>query len=799
MKTLRIHALESANLVSKAGCERLVGMLKTHTEAHQVVVLAPLSDSTLELSSLLHLAEARDEKLWSVQEQRFKAWTGVIEDLLPIALGSKVMERIKADFSDIEDLLRSVWIVGEVSDGVERHTARLADSWVADLVCHWSLGNEIDAQISEYDAVSRALVEKHQVLYVYGNLPQGEATNPHRLRSEYAASKLGGILGASGVTFWNNTSLLKSADDREVPSARVIRELSYAEASELSFFGFPIIDPQALLPAIKEEISVVLRYWDDVEDLGSIVSKEGNGEEADRVKGFSIMHNVALINVEGSGMSGVVGTASRLFSAMRRAGISVTLISQASSEYSICFAVPQDQMEAAKSTARNEFAREMDQKLIQSIEAENNLAILAAVGKRMTGQAGIAGKFFSSLGRAGVNVIAIAQGSSETNISAVIKSEDSKKALRALHARFFLSKQALSVGLIGPGSIGSTLLAQIASESERLKTQFGLDIHIRGIANSRQMLLDRDGIDPEKWQERFARETVPLDLDRFVRHIGATYFPHSLIIDCTSSSELALQYNDWMERGIHVITPNKRAGTASMEYYRSLFKTALRTGRRFLYETTVGAALPVIGTLQDLVQTGDRIHRIEGVVSGTLAWLFSTYDGSVPFSTLVRQAKEMGYTEPDPRDDLSGMDVGRKVVILAREIGWEVEVDTIPIDNLVPQELSSIPLDQFLERLEELDPIMEEQYRKAAAEGKKLRYVGTVDEEGRCSASLKSFDTNHPFVQAGGTDNVICFTTDRYQREQPLVVQGPGAGREVTAGGVFSDILRLGAYLGARL
>lgn len=798
MKAVRIHALESATVVSKAGCDRFVRLIRSYDETHQVVVLSPLKEPSLELGSLLNLAKMRDERLWSVQEERFKAWGVVIETLLPISLTSKVMERIKNGFSDMEDLLRSVWLVEEVSGGVQRHTERLATSWVADLVCHWALSHEIDAQIADWAHVTESLVHNHQLLFVYGDLPQGEATTVKTVRSEYAASALAAKLEADGVTFWNTTSLLKSADEREVPSARVIRSLSYAEASELSFFGSPIIDPQALLPAIRKEIDVQLRYWGDEKDPGSIVSRDGNGSDGDRVKGFSIIHDMALINVEGSGMSGVVGTASRLFSAMRRAGISVTLISQASSEYSICFAVPQSQMDTARQTACDEFARELDEKLIQSIEAQRNLAILAAVGKRMTGQAGIAGKFFSSLGRAGVNVIAIAQGSSETNISAVIRSEDSKRALRALHARFFLSKQALSVGLIGPGSIGSTLLSQIASESERLKSQFGLDIHIRGIANSKKMLLDRDGIDPSMWRERFDAEATDLDLEQFVRHIGATYFPHSLIIDCTTSSDLALMYNRWLERGIHVITPNKKAGTASMEYYNSLFETALRTGRRFLYETTVGAALPVIGTLQDLVQTGDRIHRIEGIVSGTLAWLFSTYDATVPFSTLVRQAKEMGYTEPDPRDDLSGMDVGRKVVILAREIGHTVEVDDIPIDSLVPEDLQHVSLEEFMSRLDELDPIMEQHYLRAKAEGKTLRYVGTVDEEGRCSAALGSFASSHPFAQAGGTDNVICFITDRY-RTQPLVVQGPGAGREVTAGGVFSDILRLAAYLGARL
>ncbi|HKL57270.1 MAG TPA: bifunctional aspartate kinase/homoserine dehydrogenase I, partial [Sphaerochaeta sp.] len=605
-------------------------------------------------------------------------------------------------------------------------------------------------------------------------------------------------LQAGGVTFWNNLSLLRNADISEVPSSLVIPSLSYSEATELSFFGAPIVHPQALLPAMNASIDVHLRWWGDSKAKGSIISSSGNNGSSNKVKGFSTIRDIALINVEGAGMSGVVGIAGRLFSAMRKASISVILISQASSEYSICFAVPQSQMELACQTAKEAFAHELQDRLIHSIEAEGECAILAAVGEQMTGQAGVAGKFFSSLGKARVNVIAIAQGSSETNISAVIKEHDCKKALRALHARFFLSKQALSVGIFGPGSIGGTLLDQIASETQRLKEQFGLDIHIRGIANSTTMVLHQDGIDLASWRESMATEAVPLDIKQFAKHIGATYFPHSLIVDCTTSRDLAQQYVTWLEEGIHVITPNKKAGTEPYAYYESLFETCLRTGRRFLYETTVGAGLPVICTLKDLVQTGDRIHRIEGIVSGTLAWLFNQYDSSVPFSTLVRQAKEMGFTEPDPRDDLSGMDVGRKTVILARELGYKVEVEDIPIQSLVPDHLQELPLGQFLTRLEELDEPIQKLFEQATAKGEKLRYVGTVDKQGCCSAALESFPMTHAFAQATGTDNVICFTTDRYL-EQPLVIKGPGAGRAVTAGGVFSDILRLAAYLGARI
>jgi aspartokinase/homoserine dehydrogenase 1 len=795
---LRVHAVDGSNLVSKEGCEKLVAIYRSYTERYHVFVLSPVNDSQLEIDSLLLLARHHDERLWSMLEKRFSLWTELVDHLLARPAGEKVLQRIKQGFANIEDLLRAVWLVEDISSGSKHYIDMVVGSWVADILCHYFTALGITSTSMDFQKTLLETDLKQDCLFVSGLLPQAEKSNPVEGLSEYAASMLAASLQAKGLTFWNDRALLRNADVLEVPSAKIIRFLSYAEATELSFFGAPLIHPQALLPAIEASIDVQLRYWAENEAEGTVISKHGEENSDNRVKGFSIIHDVALINVEGAGMSGVIGIASRLFSAMREASISVILISQASSEYSICFAVPEKQMQLAVETARAAFAHELKDHLIHSIDGEIACAILAAVGQQMTGQAGVSGKFFSSLGKAGVNVRAIAQGSSETNISVVIKGSDSKKALRALHAGFFLSKQALSVGLFGPGNIGGTLLDQISSETVRLKEQFGLDIHIRGIANSRKMLLDEEGIDLDDWRQRFENEAVDLKMDEFINHIGATYFPHSLLVDCTTSSLLAEKYVDWLERGIHIITPNKKAGTTNYAYYRSIFDTCLKTGRRFLYETTVGAGLPVICTLKDLVQTGDRVHRIEGIVSGTLAWLFNQYDGTVPFSVLVRRAKEMGYTEPDPRDDLSGMDVGRKTVILARELGYEVEVSDIPIESLVPLQLQGASPSDFMARLEEMDEPLLKMFKQSAEKGEKLRYVGCVDEEGHCSASLKSFSAGHPFAQATGTDNVICYTTDRYY-SQPLVIKGPGAGRDVTAGGVFSDILRLAAYLGARI
>ena len=473
------------------------------------------------------------------------------------------------------------------------------------------------------------------------------------------------------------------------------------------------------------------------------------------------------------------------------------LISQASSEYSICFAVPQSEAAAASKTVKKEFQAELSSGDISSVETENDLAILAAVGESMPGRVGVAGKFFSSLAKAGVNIRAIAQGSSERNISAVIRSDESGKALRALHSSFFLSAQTLSVGLFGPGNIGGTLLDQIAAEGDRLRREFDLDIRIRGIATSKKMLLSEEGIDLSRWREELEEHGVVYRDDVFLNHVSASYYPHAVIVDCTSSEERARQYTKLIEQGFHIVTPNKKAGSGPYDEYERLMEASSSTGRKFLYETTVGAGLPVICTLKDLRETGDSVEKVEGMVSGTLCWLLSEYDGTVPFSSLVLKAKELGYTEPDPRDDLSGMDVARKTVILARELGYDTEVSDIAVESLVPDSLKDASKEEFLSRLSEMDDRMKRLYDDASSRGMKLRYVGKV-ENGVCSVSLAEYPLDHPFSQAKGTDNVISFTTQRYHK-QPLVIKGPGAGPEVTAAGVFSDILRLSAYLGSKI
>ena len=798
----RVHAIEGAALSTRREIEKLLKVHAAEKERSQIYVLSPVSSAELNLVSMLDKAELRDEKIWALLEKSRSCWIELSEN----AIGSAdrdVIDAINQGFNEVEDVLRAVSLLSQASDNARRFLLSKTSQFLSLILSASFLSNGIDSEaISVDEALARTSFQKKAV-FVYGDLVipseiMHDASGRIRTEgeSEYTAALIASNLSAP-LTFWNMRSLLYTASIRDVPGAEVISRMSYSEATELSFFGAPIVHPHAFIPAMDKKLPIRLRYWKDPESEGTLVTSESGRLFKGGVKAFSTVRNVSLITIEGGGMAGVPGVSSRLFSALRSEGISVIFISQASSEYSISIALPKDKSVQAEKIIRSEFAVELATKMIEKIETLTDCAILAAVGDDMAGSIGVSGKFFSALARARVNVMAIAQGSGERNISAVIREQDSTKALRALHSVFFLSDQTLSVGLIGPGNIGGTLLDQIAEESERLKRDFDLDIRIRGIATSRKMLLSEDGVDLGTWREQFDKFAVAYNDEIFLSHISASYYPHKAIVDCTSSQDIADRYLEFIEKGFHVITPNKKSLSSSYSYYKELMDASYVTGNKFLYETTVGAGLPIVCTLKDLRETGDTILKVEGMVSGTLAWLFSNYDGSMPFSQLVKNAKDMGYTEPDPRDDLSGMDVARKTVILAREIGYDVEVSDIEIRSLVPENLKTLSKDEFLDRLSEMDDDMLSLLNKAKSEGKCLRYVGKVD-GGKCSVDLELCDLDHPFAQANGTDNVIAFTTKRYFK-QPLVIKGPGAGPEVTAAGVFSDILRLGQYLGSRI
>jgi aspartokinase/homoserine dehydrogenase 1 len=625
---------------------------------------------------------------------------------------------------------------------------------------------------------------------------QGLQTTLGRNGSDYSASIFGALLDAGEIVIWTDVDGVLSADPRLVPEARVIDALSYNEAMELAYFGAKVIHPQTMAPAVEKRIPIWIRNTFAPEKPGTLICESPVSSHA--VKGITSIERIALVNVEGAGMIGVPGTAERLFGALRDEGVSVILISQGSSEHSICFAVPEADSALTERTVRQAFDTELRQGQIQNVDLVSGCSILSVVGDGMAGTPGIAAAVFGALAAAGVNIRAIAQGSSERNISAVIDERQSTRALRSVHARFYLSPHTVSIGLIGPGTVGGVLLEQLASQRERLLRDFHLDLRVRGILTSKRMLLSDTSLTMSDWKAA-ASSGQPADIAAFEEHIHAEHIPHTVILDCSASSTVADQYPRWLGKGIHIATPNKKANSGALDLYTRVVEARRAAGSHYLYEATVGAGLPIIVTLRDLRETGDEIKRIEGIFSGTLAYLFNVWDGTQPFSAVVRDAKAKGFTEPDPRDDLSGMDVARKLVILGREMGLQLELADVALEGLIPPALATCPPEEFMNRLGELDAPMLARLRSAQKSGRVLRYVAALDAASRkASVGLVELERSHPFANINLTDNIVQFVTSRYH-QNPLVVQGPGAGPAVTAGGVFADLLRVCAYLGAKL
>ena len=736
----------------------------------------------------------------------------VIDALVPSDEAEELREALGDDVENIDDLLRAAHLMGTASQTVRDLIAGHGEIWSARLMAavltasgtdavacnardvvvveHGSLGPVVRWDATQQRFNAWRATHDADVLVVTGYVasrPDGVPTTLGRNGSDHSAAIVASLLDAEHLTIWTDVNGVMSADPRYVPDAQRLDRISYKEAMELAYFGASILHPRTLAPTVENDIPITIRNTFEPERPGTQIHLESTDDGV--VKGFSTVDDVALINLEGTGMIGVPGIARRLFDALESANVSVVLISQGSSEHSICFAVPASQAAAARGATEDAFYPELHQGHIQNVEVTAPCSILAVVGDRMSGTPGVAATFFGALGKAGVNVRAIAQGASERNISAVVDGADAQRALRAAHAGFYLSERTLSIGVVGTGNVGAALLDQLATQADRLRSERRVDLRVRGITNSSHMLLDEKRVDLSDWRASLD-EADPADLDAFVDHVQADYYPHAVLVDCTASQHVASRYQDWLERGIHVVTPNKRANTGSWDAYQAL-QAATRGARpSYLYETTAGAGLPIIQTLGNLIKTGDRVHHIEGILSGTLSYLFNAFDDTRPFSEILTQAKEAGFTEPDPRDDLSGMDVARKVVILAREMGLPLELGDVAVDGLVPEPLQEGSVEDFMARLPEHDADMTEIVRSAQEAGEVLRFVGSVNRDGEASVRLRRYPTDHAFARINHTDNIVRFQTDRYHKN-PLIVQGPGAGPEVTAAGVFADLLRL--------
>mmetsp|Transcript_23921 Transcript_23921/g.74812 ORF Transcript_23921/g.74812 Transcript_23921/m.74812 type:complete len:938 (-) Transcript_23921:174-2987(-) len=634
--------------------------------------------------------------------------------------------------------------------------------------------------------------------------PEGVPCTLKRNGSDYSATILGAMFQCSLITIWTDVSGVYSADPRTVLGAVCLEKLSYNEAWELSYFGANVLHPRTTLPAMKFKIPICIRNFFELSSPGTLITdaKEelNNDPKLSRdglVKGFATIDNITLISVEGTGMVGVPGTASGIFSAVRDAGVNVVMISQASSEHSICFAVRSAEEDQAVAAIKLRFAEALAKGGMAKVEKISGCSILAAVGQNMNHRKGVSATLFSALAKANVNIRAIAQGCSEYNITVVVDQVDSAKALQSAHSQFYLSDVSIAVGLVGPGLIGKTLLEQIKQQQKVLQEEYNIDLRITAVCGSKTMVL-KDAISIDDWEETYRGSDTPVDLEAFGKHVNNDYFPNSVIIDCTASDVVADHYESWMKQGIHIVTPNKKLNSGDLERYQRVRELGREMYTHYFSEASVGAGLPIINTLRSIKTAGDKIVKIEGIFSGTLSYIFNTFQPGDNFSDIVKQAKELGFTEPDPRDDLSGTDVARKVVTLAREAGLMLELEDVPVESLVPEPLrDTASVEEYMSRLPDFDGEMSEKMAEAEANGEVLRFVGTVDvASNESSVALKAFPKTHPFATLQGADNIISFTTRRYA-DQPLIVRGPGAGAEVTAQGVFGDILMLAAYLGA--
>jgi aspartokinase/homoserine dehydrogenase 1 len=799
----------------RAACEIILSERKGKRAA---VVVSAMSGVTNALIEAVNLAAAQDDsylqKLQSLEKRHLETIAGL--ELRNPALEDTVV----SDFSAIKEVLRGVWITRLASERIVEFVSGHGELWSAQLL-HAYLESS-GRRVAWLDARDVLVVEPNpntvtvdwetskqklqtwqdsgvesEFLVITGFIASthdGVATTLKRNGSDLSASIFGALLGADSVTIWTDVDGVFSADPRRVPEAVVIPELSYEEAAELAYFGAKVIHPSTMSPAIAQKITVWIKNTFKPDAPGTRISATSPADMP--IKGFAAVEDMVLINVEGTGMIGIPGVAHKIFGALRAVDVSVVMISQASSEHAICFAVPRVHSELAKKTVEQAFVVEIQSGQVQTVDVTDDCCIIAMVGDGMIERLGMAGKFFSALGKAGINVRAIAQGSSERNISAVIEQAEATKALRAIHSAFYLSNQTLSIGVIGTGLIGGTLLRQLQSRIEELKRDRGIDLRVRGIMNSRKMILADRHLALDRWSDELDESSTSADLERFLIHVNADHLPHAVVIDATASAELPAHYESWLARGINIITPNKKSNAGPFPAYRSLRETARKHQRYFLYETNVGAGLPIIQTLRGLVETGDEIIKIEGVLSGTLSYIFNSLDGRRTFSEVVREAHSLGLTEPDPREDLSGVDVARKLIILAREMGLEVEMDAVQVESMVAEDLRGGTVDQYLSELGKYDESIAALLNSARDKGEVMRYVGAIDSDGGLSAQMRSYPLEHPFANLRGSDNIVSFQTARYNT-QPMIVRGPGAGPEVTAAGVFADLLRLASFLGA--
>lgn len=801
---------------SVANAENINKVISIVSEASRkgktIVVVSALGGVTdLLLGAATWAAEGNElykEKLAVIEQRHLEA----VKNLIPVAQQSQLLSLVKKACNEIEDICNGIFLLRELTPRSKDRIGSYGEWLSSQIITAKFKANGLDAAwkdareliltnssftVAEVDfGITNSRIKdffSNQTALI-SILPgfiamdkDGVTTTLGRGGSDFTAAIIASAVNASVLEIWTDVSGMMTADPRLTTNARIIPHISYQEAMELSHFGAKVIYPPTIQPVMGKGIPVWIKNTFAPADQGTLI-ESASKRDGDIARGISSINSIVLISLEGSGMIGIPGFSKRLFEALSSEKINVILITQSSSEHSICVGIDAASAGKAKQAVDTAFANEIALEKVEPLHIEMDLSIVALVGENMKSHPGISGRMFSAMGRNGVNIRAIAQGSSEKNISAVIATKDVRKAINVLHEEFFeTTYKQVNLFIIGTGNVGAKLLGQLQQQLAFLQQQLHLQVNVAGLSNSRKMLINEDGINPGDWKEKLNTGDTA-NLEEFVNEIISRNLRNSIFVDITASDKVAAVYDQLLQKSVSVVACNKVAASSAYDSYKKLKDLAREFNCQFLFETNVGAGLPIIATLNDLISSGDNIHRMQAVLSGTLNFVFNNYDGTRKFAEVVRQAQDEGYTEPDPRLDLSGTDVMRKIMILAREAGQKIEMDDISNNSFMPEECMKGSVEDFYMEMEKYESHFQGLLKAANDKGCKLKFVASF-ENGKASVGLQNIDPKHDLYQLYGKDNVVLFYTDRY-KEQPMVVKGAGAGAEVTASGVFADIIR---------